>query len=98
MDTIFAQDREFCINYAEGGIASLTSSIKRYANKAKKLAEKFPNETKLYENKDGSVYLIFPCEWIKFPSPKKVISDENRQKASERLKNARKTREKNNEI
>lgn len=90
----FAGDKEFCINYAEGGIASLTSSIRKYTNKAIKLNELYPDKTKLYTNEDGSIYLQFPMEWIKFPSPKKTMTEENKIKAAERMKFAR---EKKNE-
>lgn len=86
----FAGDREFCINYTESGIASLTSSIRKYTNKAIKLNNLRPNETKLYTNEDGSVYLQFPSEWIKFPSPPKTMTEENKIKASERMRKARK--------
>lgn len=85
----FAGDKELCINYAEDGIASLTSSILRYSNKAKKLAQAYPDQVYLVENKDGSIYMQFPMEWIKFPSPKKQMSDENKLKAAERMKRAR---------
>lgn len=88
----FAGDKELCISYAEDGIASLTSSIRRYSNKAIALAEKYPNKVKLYQNEDGSIYMQFPSDWIKFPSPKKQVSEENKQKAAERLKQARENR------
>ena len=85
-------EKEFAISYAECGVATLTSSIRRYTNKALKLAEQFPNEVKCVQNSDGSVYMIFPPEWIKFPSPRKTMSEENREKAKDRMKNAREAR------
>ena len=88
-----AGDREFAINYIEGGIASLTSSIRRFTTQAKKLAEKFPEEVKLVENTDGSVYMQFPSEWIKFPKPKRKVSDKQKEKAAERLRNMRRAKE-----
>ncbi len=90
----FVGDREFCIDYTEEGIASLSSSIKKFSNRAIKLANQYPNETKITINEDGTVYLVFPSEWIKFPSPKKAMSEENKIKAAERMKKAR---EKKNE-
>lgn len=89
-------DKEFAINYAEGGIASLTASILKYKNKALKLAQKYPNEVKCYVNNDGSVYLTFPPDWIKFPAPKKSVSAETRTKAAERLKKARAAKDNEN--
>ena len=85
----FAGDKEIVIAYAENGIASVTSSILRYSNKIKKLAKAHSEETKLWENEDGSVYMQFPAEWIKLPSPKKQVTEENRLKAIERMKKAR---------
>lgn len=87
-------EKEFCIDYAKGGVASLTSSITKFTNKAIKLHESHPNETKIYINNDGSVCLQFPPEWIKFPSPPRTMTEENKFKASERMKKAR---EKKNE-
>lgn len=86
---MFAGERELCINYAENGVASCTTSIRKYITKAKKLAESRPDEVNLITNEDGSVYLTFPADWIKFPSPKKQISEENKAKMAERLKEAR---------
>mgnify|MGYP003291852749 CR=1 FL=1 len=85
----FAGDKEIVIAYAENGIASVTSSILRYSNKIKKLAKTHLEETKLWENEDGSVYMQFPAEWIKLPSPKKQVTEKNRLKAIERMKKAR---------
>lgn len=85
-------DREFAISYAEDGVATLTSSIRRYTNKAIALAKAHPNETKLHINSDGSVYLQFPAEWIKMPSPKRQMSDENKEKAALRMKKARESK------
>lgn len=93
----YAGDKEIAINYFEGGIASLSTSILKYCNKAKKLAEDYPSQVKLYTNKDGSIYITFPPDWIKFPSPKKTMSEENKLKAAERMLKAReKKNEKNN--
>lgn len=93
----YVGDKEIVINYFEGGVASLSTSILRYCNKAKKMAEDYPEQVKLYTNNDGSVYITFPPEWIKFPSPKKIMSEENKLKAAERMLKAReKKNEKNN--
>lgn len=93
----YVGDKEIAISYFEGGIASLSTSIFKYCNKAKKLAEDYPNQVKLYTNKDGSIYITFPPDWIKFPSPKKIMSEENKLKAAERMLKAReKKNEKNN--
>lgn len=90
----YAGDKEIVISYGEGTVASLSTSFLKYCNKAKKLAEDYPGQVEIYTNKDGSVYITFPPEWIKFPSPKKIMTEENKIKAAERMKKAR---EKKNE-
>lgn len=90
----FAGEREIGIEYYEGGIASVSTSILKYKNMAKRLAEKYPDKVTLLENKEGSIYMIFPPEWIKFPAPKKTMSEENKVKAANRMK---KMKEKKNE-
>ena len=85
-------DREFAISYAEGGVASLTSSIRRFTNLAIALAKAHPDETKLHINSDGSVYLQFPKDWIKMPAPKRQMSEENKAKAALRMKAARESK------
>lgn len=87
---LFAGEKELSICYLEGNKqASLTTSMRAFCNKAEKLAEAHPQETMLVKNQDGSIYLVFPAEWIKFPSPKKKVSEENKIKAAERMKAAR---------
>lgn len=88
-------EKEFAISFAEDGVASLSSSIRRFSNKAIELAKKYPEQTKLHINNDGSVYLQFPPEWIKMPSPKKQMSAENKEKAALRMKKARESRKTN---
>lgn len=88
----FASDKELCINYAEGGIASATSSIQKWTTKAKKLAEKYPEEVKLIQNKDGSVYMTFPKEWLRFPQPPRTrnMTKEQKEAMAQRMLEARK--------
>lgn len=82
--------REVSISFIGGDTkAYLTASVLKWANKAKKLHEKYPEDTKLIVNNDGSVHLTFPIEWCKFPSPRKQMSKENKAKAAERMKKAR---------
>ena len=86
--------KEIALTYTEGGHASMTTSIRRFITKAKKLEKTHPNEVNLLTNEDGSVFMTFPADWIKFPAPKKKVSDENKAKAAERMKAARQKKEK----
>ena len=89
-------EKELAIGYLEGGIASVSTSIRKYITQAKKLYEKYPDQVKFIENQDGSIYMQFPPEWIKFPKPKKIITEENREKAKKRMAKARQTKERKN--
>lgn len=91
-------EKELAIGYLEGGIASVSTSIRKYINKAKKLYEQYPNKVKLIENKDGSIYMQFPPEWIRFPAPKRTMSEENKQKAKERMATVRNKMTRSNNI
>ena len=75
--------------------AYMDASVLTWVNRAKKLHEKYPEQTKLVVNKDGSIHLTFPIDWCKFPSPKKVMSEENKRKASERMKKMKNKGEEN---
>lgn len=88
----FAGEKELAICYVEGGVASLSTSIQKFANRAKKLAKDYPTEVKLFNNSDGSVYIQFPAEWIKMPKPKRIVSEEQKQKAKERMNNIRRNK------
>lgn len=90
MSKIDVGERETVICRAEGiGFASISSSEKKFISKIKKLGNKYPNDTKLIENPDGSVYLQFPIEWIKMPNPPRQMSEEAREKAAERMRGLR---------
>lgn len=59
---------------------------KRFVNKIKKLAKKYPNEVDFIENKDGSVYCHFPLNYVKITKPAhREVSEEQRLKAAERF-------------
>lgn len=65
---------------------SVTFSQRKYINRLKTLAEKYPNDVDIYENADGSVFGHIPINWLRFSKPKEM-SDEQRQMASERFRN-----------
>ena len=96
----FVGDKELDIGYIEGNkIASLSSSILKFTNKAKKLAEEYPDQVKLYTNEDGTIYMTFPVDWIRFPKPKttRILTEEDKQKLAERMENARNQKKGNNQ-
>lgn len=79
---------EFVIEWIKGaehaGVTVPTGTALK--SKLLKLAENNPNDVKIVvENKDGSVFAHIPINYIKISPPKK-ISDEQREKASERFR------------
>jgi len=65
------------------------SARKKWISKIKKYQKKYPNQVKIkHINKDGSLIAEIPQSWFKI-SPKKFVSEENRIKASKRLKKYR---------
>ena len=57
--------------------------------KIKKLSQSNPDDVEIIaENKDGSICAKLPIKFLKISAPRKV-SDEQRQKASERFKKLR---------
>lgn len=79
-------ENENVIEFLRGAeTATATLSQGRYISKMKKLAEKFPEECEIIENKDGSILAHFPVKWVKI-SPPKQMSDEQKEAASERFK------------
>lgn len=94
-----ADEKDIVIEYLDGrGFATVSTSIRSYVTKAKKLAKAYPDEVKIIINQNGSAYIQFPPKWIKFPSPPrkrgtKELTDEQKEILVERMKNARKKRE-----
>lgn len=65
---------ENCIEWLTNeDVVSVTFSQRKFKNKIKKLAEKYPDEVKIIaENKDGSIFAHIPLSWIKISRPKEV--------------------------
>ena len=59
----------------------------KFYNKLQKLSKSHP-EVQIKINKDGSMFAHIPLSWVKISPPRK-LTDEQRQKASERLKKIR---------
>ena len=55
----------------------------------KKLKAKYPDEVEIrHENKDGSIMAFMPLKWMRIKPPR-VLSDEQKKIASERMKRLR---------
>lgn len=66
-------------------MATLSLSQRRTISKVEKLAKSHPDQCEIIaRNNDGSICAHIPVSWIKI-SPKKKVSDKQRQAASERL-------------
>jgi len=62
----------------------------RYATKVRKLAEQYPDEVKImHVNHDNSIVAHLPLSYIKISHPK-IMSEENKIKAAERMSAMRK--------
>lgn len=68
-------------------IATVTLSQGKYISQVKKLAEKYPNDVKILENKDNTILAYIPTKAIHISI--RTISDEQREAAKERLQKAR---------
>lgn len=74
-------------------IATVTFSQGKYITKIRKLAEKFPEECQItHENQDGSIVAHIPVKWIKINNPQRVMTEEEKRLAAERIRNSRKNR------
>ena len=73
-------DKEVTVTFPSGS---------KFCNKVKKLAEQYPDEVKIVaDNPDGSLVGHLPLSYIKVSHPK-VLSDEQKIKAAERLHKGR---------
>ena len=69
--------------------ATVLFSQRRYINRVKQLAKKFPDDCEiLAENRDGSICAHVPTAWVKI-NPPKQISEETKEKLSAALTVAR---------
>lgn len=68
---------------------SLTN--RRYITKIKNLEKRYPDEVEIHINEDGSIISHLPLSYIKISHPR-VMSEEVKEAARDRLKEARKER------
>ena len=84
--------RENCIEWLNcQDRVTVTLSQPRYINKVKKLAEKYKEVEIIKENTDGTLLAHLPLKFIKISAPRQV-SDEQKEKAKERLKTMHKNK------
>lgn len=86
----FYNNIENCIEFLNGQ-SEITVSFcsQKWINKIKKLHDKHPEDVEiLAENNDGSIYAKLPIKYLKISAPK-MVSEEQRQAASERLKDSK---------
>ena len=56
----------------------VTFSQKKYINKVKALAEKYPDKVKIYEERTDSIYAKMPTSWLKI-QPSRVLSEKQKE-------------------
>lgn len=83
MDTVNENAIEFLRN---DKVATVTFSSTKFVNRIKKLAKSSPAKFKIVcENEDGSIVAHIPVSSIHINMRESTMSDENREKASQRL-------------
>ena len=69
---------------------TLSLSSKRYINKVKRICSEHPEDTKLIENKDGTIYAELPIGCLKISYPRKIeLTEEQKKELAKRLKHNR---------
>lgn len=86
----FVNNNENCVEFLNNQKTMTVSFCsQKWITKIKKLSQSNPNDVEIIaENKDGSICAKLPIKYLKISAPRKV-SDEQRQKASERFKKLR---------
>jgi len=87
---------ETSFNYCDKNLAFFSSDERKWINKIRRLADKFPDQVTIIaqpEDNDGCIYASLPVESMKINLiSHRRLSDEERAVAVERLKLARKVR------
>ena len=85
---------ETCFNYTDKERAYFSTDDRRFITKVRKLKEQYPEEVQIIaepEENDGCLYCELPTAWFTVRVPRKVeLTDEQRQKLSDRMKQIRK--------
>lgn len=78
--------------YTDEKRACVSSDEKKVVNHILALAKEYPNEVYISNHpgsNQGVIVAYIPRAWVKLPRPPKKISEEQRAKMSERMKNLR---------
>ena len=83
----FVNNNENCVEFLNNQKTMTVSFCsQKWITKIKKLSQSNPDDVEIIaENKDGSICARLSIKYLKISAPRKV-SDEQRQKASERFK------------
>ena len=86
----FVNNNENCVEFLNNQKTMTVSFCsQKWITKIKKLSQSNPDDVEIIaENKDGFICARLPIKYLKISTPRKV-SDEQRQKASERFKKLR---------
>lgn len=87
-DRISSTDfRDNNIEWVQGDtIVTASFHAKKYINKVKRLAEKYPDEVDYKENKDGTIICHFPLRYVKISRPAvRELTEEQKQASRERF-------------
>ena len=86
----FVNNNENCVEFLNNQKTMTVSFCsQKWITKIKKLSQSNPDDVEIIaENKDGSICARLPIKYLKISAPRKV-SDEQRQKVSERFKKLR---------
>ena len=86
----FVNNNENCVEFLNNQkIMTVSFCSQKWITKIKKLSQSNPDDVEIIaENKDGSICARLPIKYLKISALRKV-SDEQRQKASERFKKLR---------
>lgn len=84
---------ETSFSYTDRETGYISSDERRYVNKIHRLKVQYPDEVRIIaepEENDGCIYAEVPSAWFTIRVPKKrVLTDEERQEMSERMKQIR---------
>lgn len=85
---------ETCFDYTEKEHGFFSSDERRFITKVHRLKEKYPDQVRIIrepEENNGCIYCELPTAWFTIRVPKKrVLTEEQRQKLSERMQVIRK--------
>ena len=89
---------ETCFNYCEKDKAFFSSDEKKWINRIRRLAKKYPDKVfilKQPEDNDGCIYARLPPSALQIRIQECTLSPEQIEAAGKRLKEARQKQEKN---